>query len=99
MAYLNGTATRVVDDEFPGWVEVRFPEADGIERALVEKLPMLADDLTTASTYPAPVRIPCRVVKTEDDGAVAVVELEHGTTDRGDRNVFRVPAGAVITGP
>ncbi|MFB9927285.1 hypothetical protein ACFORO_17300 [Amycolatopsis halotolerans] len=98
MAYLSGTATQVVDDEFPGWVEVQFPGADGTEITLVEKLPALDDDLTTASRYPAPVRVPCRVVKTEGDGAVAVVELEHGITDRSDRNMFRVPAGAVIYG-
>ncbi|MET9261386.1 hypothetical protein [Amycolatopsis sp. NPDC004079] len=98
MAYLNGTATRVVDDEFPGWGEVQFSEADGTEITLVEKLPVLDDDLTTASKYPAPIRVPCRVAKTEDDGAVAVVELEHGVTDVGDRNMFRVPAGAVIYG-
>ncbi|MBB1159011.1 MULTISPECIES: hypothetical protein [Amycolatopsis] len=99
MAYLNGTAERVVDDEFPGWVEVRFSGADGAENTLVEKLPVLDGDLTTASKYPASVRIPCRVVKTEANGTVAVVELEHEATDLGGRNVFRVPADAVITGP
>ncbi|MGW4395277.1 hypothetical protein ACWEHA_08315 [Amycolatopsis nivea] len=36
MAYLHGIATKVVDDAFPGWVEVQFSEADGTQVTLVE---------------------------------------------------------------
>ena len=99
MASLRGMATRWVDDAFPGWVEVRFVEADDTVVVLTDKTPVFGlDGLTVDTALPAAVELPCEVLRRERDERrreLAVVVLSHGAMDQEGRNQFRVLADQV----
>ncbi|GAA1654070.1 hypothetical protein [Actinoplanes couchii] len=89
--FLRVEATRWVDDEQPGWVEVRIPGTPPV--TLVEKAPVLdpGDRLAPDAVYPVALEIPCDVLDTDADGTVLVM-LHH---DIG--GPFRVPGSAVFS--
>lgn len=99
MHYLAATATRCVDDhDFPAVIEFRFAEADGTTVTIIEKAPVVADadDLTSASAYPAPVRFGCRITGGERD--VADIVLAHHVEDEDGRTEFRVRGDQLTLG-
>lgn len=80
--HLPVQAVRWVDDEpQPGIVEVRFTDAHGIERILLDKCVVFDPDnvLRPDATYPMNLEIPIEVVGTQGD--VAVIALPWGLSD------------------
>ena|SRR5690242_578179 len=101
MTYIAGTATRWVDDAFPGWVQVQVAEADGTLATLVDKADVFDSRgrLTPETRYPVPVELPCHVVRRERDQydrELAIVVLLHGIEDHEGRRELRVPLDHVI---
>ncbi|SDT00503.1 DUF4303 domain-containing protein [Actinoplanes derwentensis] len=96
--YLRAEATRRLDEEPPGWVEVRFREADGTTAILVEKAPVLdaGERLGAGAEFPVTIAIPCDVLEESTNGAVHV-RLWFDIEDQRGRGVFRVPAEAVFS--
>ncbi|MEW2506971.1 hypothetical protein AB0878_41600 [Amycolatopsis sp. NPDC047767] len=99
MAKLKATVTRWVDEEFPGFVELRLAEADGTVVLITEKVPILTAENWDAST-PLPMRfdLDCEVLRRERDPngrEVAVVELSYTVEDNDGRGRFTVPADQV----
>ncbi|MEV4601255.1 hypothetical protein AB0K15_28115 [Amycolatopsis sp. NPDC049253] len=100
MAKLEATVTRWVDEEFPGFVELRFADADGTVVLITEKVPVLTAENWDASTpLPMPFDLDCEVLRRERDPqghATAVVELSYGVGDDDGRVQFTVPADQVL---
>lgn len=92
--------TRWVDDAFPGWVEVRFVEADDTVVVLTDKIPVFGlDSLTVDTALPSTVELSCEVLRRERDERhreLAVVVLSHGVMDQEGRGQFRVLAAQVV---
>lgn len=88
-----------MDEEFPGFVELRFAEADGTVVLITEKVPVLTAEYWAAGTpLPMPFDLDCEVLRRErvpHGPATAVVELSHGVEDDNGRRQFTVPADQV----
>ncbi|WP_194813402.1 hypothetical protein [Nocardia sp. XZ_19_385] len=87
--------TQWVDDDFPGFVEIQFQQADDATVALIEKAPVLdnEDRLTLTSAYPVPWRLGCDVLHVEHDQHgrhVATIELHAGVSDPSGNGVYEV---------
>jgi len=55
---------RFVDDDFPGWVECQFADADGRQHTLVDKVPIFSVEPLDADTrYPLPGFARCEVLE------------------------------------
>ena len=53
---------RFVDAHQPGFVECRLVDADGVQHAFIEKVPVVStDDRAEASAYPCPGALACEV--------------------------------------
>ena len=56
--------TRIVDDNFPGFVECILVDAHGTAHTFIEKVPIVSSDsLSTASIFPCSGGIPCEISK------------------------------------
>lgn len=54
---------RITNDEFPGWVECKLTDARGNEHVFLEKVSVVTEAaLTSASEYPQPGFIACRII-------------------------------------
>ena len=95
VASIRGVVTRWVDDAFPGWVEVRFTDADGNVVVLTDKVPVFGLDARDIA-LPCAVELSCVVLRHERQREVAVVALGHDVLDREGRNQFRVLADEVV---
>src|SRR6187455_3752706 len=95
MAAITATVTRLMDEAFPGWVELRFLDAVGNQHVIVEKVPVvLAGDFDEAG-LPMAVALPCVVVCTRVDpvlGQVAEVDTSkpYGIESVDGRTQFEV---------
>jgi len=59
---------RYVDDRFPGWVECEFIDAERHRHSLVEKVPLVSDELLEPEdTYPKSGTIRCEILEQWDD--------------------------------
>lgn len=98
MTGVRAEATRWVDDNQPGWVEVVLDDADGNRWVVVEKVPVLGDEtLTRHNTYPRTTLVPCEAQPESADGRVAVTLL-HGIEAQGGKTTFVVDASSVVRG-
>jgi hypothetical protein len=103
MKYLRVQAVRwVADQPIPGIVEVRFRDASGVERVIVDKAPVFdpVNVLTPTATYPIDLGIPVEVVRTcqTTDGEVVEIGLPWGL-DEGQELPIQVPVAAPIDRP
>lgn len=65
---LRITITEYVDDGFPGWVACEFVDADGRVHRLVEKVPVVTDQvLLPTSVYPQPGALLCERIGEEPE--------------------------------
>jgi len=95
---IRAEATRWVDDDQPGWVEIIIVDADGVRWVVVEKVPVLGDDsLTPEATYPRPTLVPCNAEPGDEDGRV-VVTLLHDIEAEGGQTRFVVEPSKVVRG-
>jgi hypothetical protein len=102
--YVRAEAVRWVDEEFPGWVEVRIAEHDGAEAIVVDKAPVFdnADRLLPGVEFPVELELPCDVLRWEPSqhhGRSAVVVLHHHIEDQAGRTEFRVSHTQIIERP
>jgi hypothetical protein len=77
--YLSVLAVRWVDDEsIPGMVEVRFLDAQGADRVLVDKAPVFdaGNTLTPCAAYPIDLEIPIVVLQSRWSAGVEIAEIE-----------------------
>lgn len=81
----------VSDDPFPGIVECRLVDADGVEHVFLEKSAVLdaEERLRPDAAYPIDLKLGCRVVQ-EGDAEVEVELAHHIESVEGLRR-FRVP--------
>lgn len=72
MQYVRIVVTKLVSDDFPGWVEFTLTGADGEIFRFVDKAPIVAEGL--ASEYPFESRVACHIVKSiaQPDGTEIV---------------------------
>ena len=68
--YIRAEITRLISDDFPGFVECRFADRSGADWVIVEKAPVLrGGDLRSDSRFPRPILIACEVIARRRDGA------------------------------
>lgn len=91
MMYLKAEAVRWADNEFPGWVEITFGQADGSTARLVEKAPVVdgEDRLTPVAVYPVALELGCGISHVDRDRRVATVEPEGPFIGRPDIGTSR----------
>jgi hypothetical protein len=59
---------RFVDDSFPGWVACEFLDAEGRRHELVDKYPIVSNEvLEPDSKYPQPGSAQCKVLSRSQD--------------------------------
>ncbi|MEV6770094.1 hypothetical protein AB0N05_15865 [Nocardia sp. NPDC051030] len=92
MTYLRAEAVRWADDHFPGFVEIKFQQADGSTASLIEKVPVVQapgiageTELTCDATYPITLELGCDLMGIDPDRRVATIELYWGN------GIFEVP--------
>jgi len=100
--YVHAEAVRWVDQEWPGWVEIRLFEADGTAVSIVEKVPVVDHDDRVAPgvEFPVALEIPCEIVDRaalRHGGGSLAIRLLCGVEDQAGRTVFNVYERAVIT--
>jgi len=85
----------VSDDPFPGIVEGRLVDAEGVEHVIIEKSAICddADRLRPDASYPIELKLGCRVIN-EDDTDLEI-ELGHHVESVDGQRVFRVSVSAM----
>ena len=76
MVAIRVQITRWLSDEFPGFVECRFTDAEGVEHVVHEKVPVVTrDDVSKATAFPVEGAIACEVSgsRFEDGGRMLSV--------------------------
>jgi hypothetical protein len=101
MYYVHAEVVRWVDDEWPGWVQVRLTESDGTVASLVDKVPIFDSDdrLEPGADLPIGIEIPCDLLDwTVDQGGkrTAHVRLHFHIEDQSGRRTFNVAEGALV---
>lgn len=82
----------VIDDDFPGWIRVRFHDAAGQERTLVDKVPIFGLDIGLTDQLPTSVSVRCTVVETAGSGSEVVVSTSmDGLVTEDGADEFVVP--------
>jgi hypothetical protein len=100
--YVRVEVARWVDEDWPGWLEVRLTEVDGRAAVIVDKVPVLDDSearLTPGVELPADLELACDVVRWHDDadhGRSATIRLHHHIEDADARTTFRVAESRLI---
>jgi hypothetical protein len=79
MTTVPGTVTRVIDQHFPGSVEIVFTQAEGTTVAVDDKIPVFGVDVRPDTEFPVPADIDCVVLS--EDGEVMTVRLTHVDTE------------------
>lgn len=98
MTAVRAEATRWLDDNQPGWVEVVLADADGKRWVVAEKVPVLGDEsLTRDAAYPRSTLVPCEAGSEVVEGRVAVTLL-HGIEAQGGQSRFVVESSSVVRG-
>jgi hypothetical protein len=85
-----------VDDDFPGWIRVRFHDAAGRQRSMVDKLPVFGLDVGPADRLPGVAVVRCVVVKSAGAESAVVVStsVDHVVAEDG-ADEFIVPAASL----
>jgi len=102
MYYVHAEVVRwVVDDDWPGWVEVCLNESDGTYATLVDKLPIFDSDdrLEPGTDLPMGIEIPCDLLDWTVDEAgerTARVRLHFDIEDHNGRTTFNVTEGTLV---
>src|SRR5580700_8593928 len=82
MPSIKGRASRWVSDDFPGWIEFSFRDADGRDWRVVEKEVFFhGNAFTSTSDYPVTALLDCDEMSREarGDGVVTVRVSLRGT--------------------
>src|SRR3954453_2963175 len=92
-ALVRARAIRVVDDSFPGWIEVRVTDAAGRDHLIVDKVPIFTNEyLAPNSGFPTELWI--SVDTTEVNGNDVTVKLRDADT-QGGLNELVIASGDV----
>jgi hypothetical protein len=97
-ALLVAEAVALVDDHFPGWLQVAFTDAAGQRWTVVDKVPVFTEAGISAQTlFPVPVMIGCTVIAVNstalgDYPKVTVSTAVDAVAAQGDVDVFTVVA-------
>ena len=92
MKHLPVRAVRWVDNEpQPGLVEVRFTDARGMDRILIDKCAVFDANgaLRPDTTFPVFLELPVEVIATQatPKGEIAIITLPWGLTDGQDQPI------------
>jgi hypothetical protein len=70
MQSLTVQIVRFVNDDFPGWVECEFTDAEGRRHIIKDKYPLFTAEILDAdSNYPTPGEISCEILERYQDAS------------------------------
>ncbi|MDX3236989.1 hypothetical protein PV392_15150 [Streptomyces sp. ME03-5709C] len=104
MIPLRCLATRLVDDDFPGWVEVTLIDAHDRAWTIIDKCPIFGGpDLGPDTTYPVEITVDCRVLDPLADltagGVVKVCTDPHSVAAIDGTDEFDIKTDHLLSTP
>lgn len=86
-----------VVDDFPGWIRVRFHDAAGHERTMVDKLPIFGLDIGLKDQLPTSVSVRCNVIEANGSEVVVSTSMD-GLVAEDGADEFVVPVELLAAG-
>jgi hypothetical protein len=90
IAQVNVKVVKLIDDDFPGWVECQLIDVMGQSHVFRDKIPIFSAELSVDSTLPHTGIIRCRVLETNDDRIIIDTDMPDGVESISGQTRFSV---------